>query len=320
MACVHNERRKTSRDPIRFDPTKTSLIRRQFVAETSRRIRALRRAVWDFVWTQDALGLKAGAPGSVLFGNQISQSDRSDEKPVLLASPQFRQFQFRTDSNKVKAFRDWLQEQINSDILSPVGAKDPSKPWTAPYIESAYKKGMVNAYAKTKAKIAVNDKEFFDKSLEEFIKTAFGKPETTRKLELLSTRTFEDLKGITDEMARKLNRILADGMVNGLGAYEIAKNMTAEIDSISDRRAIVLARTEVIHAHAEGQLDAMTDLGVSEVGVEVEWSTAGDDRVCPQCEAMEGQTFPIDEAHGLIPLHPQCRCAWIPAIPKSLLK
>jgi len=35
---------------------------------------------------------------------------------------------------------------------------------------------------------------------------------------------------------------------------------------------------------------------------------------CPECDAMEGRVFPVAEAHGLIPRHPACRCAWLPAL------
>lgn len=313
-----------SRNVLRQDPTRTTMLRRKFQSEMLRHIGDLKRDVWDFVVVQDALALEVGrrAPATAesLLGNAIALDPESSDQLVVLARPQPREFQFRTDAGKIRAFRDWLKEQVAAKVLRPVDPKDPSKPWTAPYIESAYKRGVVNAYARTKASQSLKDKSFFDKSQAEFIKTAFGQPETTSKLELLSTRTFEDLVGITDAMAQKLNRILADGMVEGLGPRDVARNMMDEIDGLTDKRALVLARTEIIHAHAEGQLDGMTELGVEEVGVEAEWATAGDDRVCPECEAMEGETFPIDEAHGLIPLHPNCRCTWVPAIPKSLLR
>jgi hypothetical protein len=75
----------------------------------------------------------------------------------------------------------------------------------------------------------------------------------------------------------------------------------------------MIARTEIINAHAEGQLDSFDMLGVEEVGVVAEWATAGDDRVCEECASIEGELFTVDEARGMIPLHPNCRCAWIPA-------
>ena len=43
-----------------------------------------------------------------------------------------------------------------------------------------------------------------------------------------------------------------------------------------------------------------------------EWMTAGDQRVCARCQANEGHRFTIEQARNMIPLHPQCRCAWVP--------
>lgn len=313
---------------LRADPTRTTLIRRQFQVEMRRRMNLLKKDVFEFIFTLDALGLRAASSSgpetasrlSGLFRMPIARNENHDDRITALAAPQPREFQFRTDADKLKAFRDWLKEQVQLRVLSPSKDAKPGQPWTGKYIESAYKRGRANAFAKKKQKQALEDKGFFDKAQSDFLLTVFGQPETTKKIQLLATRSFQELEGITDAMAQKLNRVLANGMVEGLGAVEIAKQMVDEIDGITNQRALVLARTEVIHAHAEGQLDSFTELGVEQVGVEAEWSTAGDDRVCPECEAMEGKSFPIDEAHGMIPLHPNCRCTWIPMIPASLLK
>jgi hypothetical protein len=41
--------------------------------------------------------------------------------------------------------------------------------------------------------------------------------------------------------------------------------------------------------------------------------TAGDDLVCQQCQDIEDDNpYRIQEALGLIPAHPNCRCAWVP--------
>jgi SPP1 gp7 family putative phage head morphogenesis protein len=80
------------------------------------------------------------------------------------------------------------------------------------------------------------------------------------------------------------------------------------------RRAMMLARTEIIRAYAEATLQEFRNWGVEGVSAKAEWSTAGDDRVCPKCAPMEGRIFTLDEASGLIPFHPNCRCAWIPWI------
>ena len=49
-----------------------------------------------------------------------------------------------------------------------------------------------------------------------------------------------------------------------------------------------------------------------------EWSTAGDDLVCPLCEPLEGIVMSIKDARDMLPRHTNCRCMWIPAEPKKV--
>jgi SPP1 gp7 family putative phage head morphogenesis protein len=106
---------------------------------------------------------------------------------------------------------------------------------------------------------------------------------------------------------------LTDGLVQGKGPREIARDLNAQTD-MGQERALTIARTEIIRAHAEGQLTALEDLGVEEVGVTVEWMITDDEALCPKCAAMQGVILKLSEAHGLIPAHPNCRCAFAPYV------
>ena len=64
---------------------------------------------------------------------------------------------------------------------------------------------------------------------------------------------------------------------------------------------------------AERQLDSLETCGMDDVGVAVEWSTAGDDRECKLCKPLQGIVLTGVEARDLIPRHDECRCCWIPA-------
>lgn len=55
----------------------------------------------------------------------------------------------------------------------------------------------------------------------------------------------------------------------------------------------------------KGRTQAMKDAGVQYV----RWHTQEDERVCEDCEPLDGKVFPID-AMPQIPQHPRCRC-WI---------
>jgi SPP1 gp7 family putative phage head morphogenesis protein len=275
-------------DPLRFDPTRTTLIRQRYAAELVRRLNLLKIDINRLLIEEDVFGYKAG------------------DTPAL-----HTRWIFQTVANKIAGFRDWLTTQINSRFLS---TDIDGKPWNAKYIESAYRKGIVKAYTQ------VHDLEPSQKS---FLESSFNAPVRTSKLQLLLTRAYEDLKGFTSRMASNMGRVLADSMAAGKDIRTTAKNITEQVD-IEKSRAKTIARTEIIHAHAEGQLDAFKEAGVAKVHLLAEWITAAGEGasvaemkaagVCPKCQAKSGEVMTIDEARGMIPLHPNCRCAWLPAM------
>lgn len=240
----------------------------------------------------------------------------TDDEPtenLTANAPGPKAFQFKTKDEKLKSFNRWFADLVNQGILE---VDRTTRPWLAKYVESAYKKGAIRSYLEAHKKELGRTADFYAGTREQFLRSAFETPERMSKLKLLGTRAFEELKGISAEMSRQMSRVLADGMAHGKGPYEIARTMSNTITGIERKRAKVLARTEIIHAHAEGQLDGYEEMGVEEVSVDVEWSTAGDDLVCELCDEMEGEVFTIDEARGLIPKHPNCRCAWKPHLQK----
>ena len=268
------------------DPSRTALIRRQFAAEVDRRLAVVVKAAAEWV-----------------------------KGPELVTNAPFV---FELMANKLTKFRRWLTGQVTKGVLEadPVtGEPRGMKAWLYKYIGAAYRKGIVRAYNDTHSTDVSMPMGFTEGTRAGFLEGAFARPERRSKLELLYTRAYENLRGITSDMSVRLGRVLADGMAKGLHPTEIARNIKTAAD-IPRTRARMLARTETIHAHAEGQLDGMTDLGVTHVGAEVEYSTAGDSGVCPKCKALEGKIYTIQAARGVIPLHPNCRCTWLPVVPR----
>lgn len=280
-----------ARNPLRLDPTRTTMIRKAFAREMRVRFKALRQVIRELVLTDDVFGLQ-------------------DAPYIFNAAPR-QAWKFKTSDDKLRSFNRWFKSQVDQKVLS---TDYKGKPWLAKYVESSYRKGLVRAYIDSKRKEEMDKAPaYIQGSRAQFLSTSFAAPERVSKVQLLSTRTFEELNGVSAAMGQKISRILAGGIANGLGVQKLARQMDDAISSMTRTRAEMIARTEIIHAHAEGQLDAFEDLGVAEVGVMSEWSTAGDELVCPLCEELEGTVFTVEEARGLIPRHPNCRCTWIPA-------
>jgi len=227
-----------------------------------------------------------------------------------------QRFAFQSDSDKIESFRKWLQTQFS--LIVPLAAgENLENQFFTQFVEEGFRKGAGRAFDDTnraRRVLATTPEElsFFGGTKEEFLRQSFGQPETIEKIKLLTSRVFTELKGVTEAMAQSLTRELAQGLARGENPLTIAREINKNIEKIGIRRARVIARTEIIRSHAEGQLDALEAMGVEEVGVAVEWSTAGDDRVCPLCQPLDGVVMPIKEARGIIPRHPLCRCSFVP--------
>lgn len=264
-----------------LDPTRTYTLRRASVAATRARFASLKRDINALVVREDAFGLIAN-----------------------------KRWRFLTNPDKLTAFQKWLKSRIDAGILVPEGPSTGAK-WLTKYVTSAYRTGRVNAYTAAKPDLA-GTTDFMAGTRAGFLQAAFSIPEQTAKVELLATRTYSALKGITDAMDAQMSRVLADSMSQGWGAQKTARALVKTVDKLTNTRALTLARTELMHGHAEGQLDSFEDLGIAEVGLLAEWSTAHDNGVCPLCAPLEGAVFTVAKARGLIPRHPSCRCSWVP--------
>jgi len=277
-------------DP-RSDPTRTKTLRNKFTREIRKRINEFRKKLNTLLVDRDAFGL--GTPTS-FTDTQI--------------------FSFLSDPQKLEEFEKWLEENLEPTLIPGT-----DKYWEA-FIEEGYRKGAgriwrdTNRHKEVLTATPFSSGTFVGREVQ-FVQLMLGAPESLEKLQTLVSRTFTDLQGVTDQIAVELRRELAEGLVAGVNPRVIARSIADnvfgrnKVKNSKQRRKVYaraerIARTEIIRAHAEGQLDALERMGIEEVGVAVEWLTAGDRRVCPQCRKLSGIVLKVKEAHGMIPLHP----------------
>ena len=274
--------------PGQLDPSRTGGLRRAFCAELRRRFIRFRAEVIKLLVVEDAFGL---GPSKPLTWNT--------------------RFKFRTSAEKVAEFEKWVKDQVRRKIIQ----RDPTNPddWLMAFIRKGFESGAGKSFDAARVPKWGEKLDFTKGTREGFLKAAFSNPVSKEKLDLLVSRTFTDLKGVTDAMATRLTRELAEGLVKGLSPREIARNINGAVRKIDENRALMIARTEIIRAHAEGQLDALESMGFNNVRVKVEWS-ANKKTACPKCRKNSGKVFTIKQARGLIPAHPNCKCAFIPSI------
>lgn len=293
--------------PKQFDPTGTTRIRMLWMAETNRRFAQLEKAIRTKVVDMDYFGRNS---------------------PVQNA-----QYDFPISADKIGGFMDWLEEEQKKNVLQTVpglhGARTGAGygKWTDTYVDSSYRKGLVDGYLSVKEGVAKDVPGSIPakavsqfESPQGFMATSMAMPVSTRKLSLLHQRVFTDLKGVTSSMDAAISRNLTSGMLDGKGPADIARQIVKDTE-VSKKRALMIARTETIRAHAEAKLDTFEAMGVEGVSTLAEWSTAGDDKVCEVCQSsaedVDGNPiiYDLNDARGRIPAHPNCRCSWLPYFP-----
>lgn len=152
---------------------------------------------------------------------------------------------------------------------------------------------------------------------------------------LLFTRVYTELKNITSAMDLQISKVLSQGLIDGDGPRLLARKLISTINGTgmgdlgltdtlgrfipAQRRAEMLARTEIIRAHHQATIQEYRNWGIEGITVLGEWMTAGDERVCFRCSSLQGKIFTLDEIEPMIPLHPMCRCIALPWI-KELQK
>jgi SPP1 gp7 family putative phage head morphogenesis protein len=73
----------------------------------------------------------------------------------------------------------------------------------------------------------------------------------------------------------------------------------------------MIARTETVRAHHKATIGEYRQAEAIGITVKAEFQTRSGNP-CPECSALEGQIFTIDEADDLIPVHPNCYCVTLP--------
>lgn len=282
------------------DPTRTTTIRNTFARKMRKRFDTVQREIHDAIVDKDVFGLT---------------------NPTVLQA-RSRQFDFPTNEGKIEAFMEWLNELIEDEIITVSRVGGENIRWTDIYVEDTYKRGVIRA--RQEMRNAGLDVPPIEQT--GGIEAAMT-PVHMDRVKTLFLRTFEDLKGVTSQMATQISRVLSQGLMDGDNPIRLARKLdyvirgTGNNLGVTDtlgrfipgrRRAEMIARTELIRAHHKGTVQEYRNWGVQGVNVQAEFRTAGDHRVCDICSSLQGSVYSLDEAENLIPVHPMCRCIVLP--------
>ena len=107
------------------------------------------------------------------------------------------------------------------------------------------------------------------------------------------------------------------GIVRDIGSVitdeKAFKQAGKTVFKTAQTRMTLIARTEIIRAHNQGQIKFYDTVGVKKFI----WQTADDERTCPICQPLDGKTFIVGKDPGPV-AHPLCRCTILPEIPETI--
>ncbi|SFS62909.1 hypothetical protein [Halostagnicola kamekurae] len=272
QTSAHERYLERARD--RDEPARIRSVRQQYAQRLRGRLADIRSALRTGIVENDVFGLQTEA---------------------LVDAPSTRQFEFTTDPQKVEAARRWLEKQLENEVLTEYGGENQ-------YIERSYLKGIEDAQRELGA-LNVG-------SGEAAASASMRMPVHQEQLEQLYSRNLEELRGMTDDIARDVRRELADGLASGDNPRTIAGDVSDILGKVDDgtpraamNRATMISRTELMNSHNWARLKEWERAGVEKVDVILS------NGACEQCWAYARDApFVASEAYGNLPIHPNCRC------------
>ena len=131
-------------------------------------------------------------------------------------------------------------------------------------------------------------------------------------IDFIQDYTYNNIKGMTEEIAQDLRQELERGVMSGEGIAKI-KARVSKVFDVGENRAEMIARTETNRAENQGKLQGFKASGEK---LKKQWSTHLDDRTSPICKRLNGQVVGLNEnfndktsgwAGPVPPSHVNCR-------------
>ena len=109
------------------------------------------------------------------------------------------------------------------------------------------------------------------------------------------------------KLRARLETELRNGLIQGIPPRELARRFRSTFGgSIRDTERLMV--TEMCRLQTDVQKESFERNGFTEY----RFITTGDERVCPECEKLNGQHFKVSEmqpGENAPPMHPSCRCS-----------
>ena len=137
----------------------------------------------------------------------------------------------------------------------------------------------------------------------------------------IKRRYYRDFGAILVAYGGSIDRLADQATTEDWTPQRLYQEIREEDEKIRRRRVYPLVAAAIILAFNRGLVNQLFYYGITEFDIIPEFDvvTAGDSRVCKRCKRLRDDgPYSYEEALGLLPLHPRCRCTW--AISAKILK
>src|SRR5262252_8364760 len=263
------------------DPTRTEKLRGSFRAAADLRLRQLRALLRIAIVEHNILGLSGG-------------------QQMMLMAP----------SHRLQQFAHWFEAEARNVLAGH---------WADEYISRAYASGHTRAQKEVGRAVEPH-------------------ADRLRHLQMLGAR---ELVGIASAAVQKITREAHDDQARKRLPSTAFRRQAKILQKTAHDRLKAFANVMTVKAHNDAKLWVYRSVGVTHVGIDpelrtakplkvrdappedwyaeaggeelVNWVTAEDDKVCPECEDWsDGSPYSLDDVEGRIPLHINCRCSVVP--------
>lgn len=296
------------------DPTGTAPIRRKYKTIAAAHWMQLSTAVRRLVVDQDFFGLAAPKGNALMVRVLVSEAQRAEAFSawldgtiaVALTLPLERMMKEARNHGVKRAMRlsdsttvpyesaqtILLRSQALRDLRGIVEAVTVNLVRHMAYLQGEKTPAMLYMeLAEIISRIGVSRTNLL---IETYVVAAFSSG-TLDQFEGVGIQTV----GIVPEQLRSLKRIIGDAAKKKTTKAYNGPGSRTKKGTVPSKRTVQRIRKAQRKIEKLGRVDVLT---------------AGDDDVCPECEAIsDGGPYTINKARKLIPAHPNCRCAFIPA-------
>lgn len=113
----------------------------------------------------------------------------------------------------------------------------------------------------------------------------------SEQIDFIQDYTFNNIKGMTEEIADDLRQELQRGIMQNEGVAKI-KNRITKVFDVGKNRAEMIARTETNRAENYGKLEGFKSSGQD---LKKKWLTSEDDKTSDICKRLNGQVVGLNE-------------------------